>query len=159
MWIPLKIVQSVWYPITAKQHHTGQIRAVHVCAEAFCMVHSVYLMHAADFDCCPVMLLHRHVAALIDACTAQVAVWLVWKSRADKQELALPLTVFGASLALGNWWNGEPCFAAYFQVYACFQVTLKHRQKPLHAAYCNFNDECSNHNRELLQLCSWVVTR
>ncbi|KAL0018447.1 hypothetical protein WJX77_010436 [Trebouxia sp. C0004] len=34
-----------------------------------------------------------------------VAVWLVWKSRAEKQELALPLTVFGASLALGNWWN------------------------------------------------------
>ncbi|KAL3148375.1 hypothetical protein ABBQ38_013831 [Trebouxia sp. C0009 RCD-2024] len=34
-----------------------------------------------------------------------VAAWLVWKSTADKQELALPLTVFGASLALGNWWN------------------------------------------------------
>lgn len=39
-------------------------------------------------------------------CVIQVAIWLVWKSRADKQELALPLTVFGASLALGNWWNG-----------------------------------------------------
>ncbi len=37
----------------------------------------------------------------------QVAVWLVWKSRSDKQELALPLTVFGVSLALGNWWNGK----------------------------------------------------
>ncbi len=92
----------------AKQHHTGQICAVHVCAEAFCMVHSPYLLHAADLDCCTVMSLHHHVAALINACTAQVAVWLVWKSRADKQELALPLTVFGASLALGNWWNGEP---------------------------------------------------
>lgn len=39
-------------------------------------------------------------------CVLQVAAWLVWKSTADKQELALPLTVFGASLALGNWWNG-----------------------------------------------------
>ena len=76
------------------------------------MLHSAYLLHAAGFNCCTVMSLHCDVTALINACTAQVAVWLVWKSRADKEELALPLTVFGASLALGNWWNGEPCFAA-----------------------------------------------
>ena len=46
-------------------------------------------------------------------CLLQVAVWLVWKSRVDKQELALPLTIFGASLALGNYWNGViMCFVS-----------------------------------------------
>ena len=40
-------------------------------------------------------------------CAMQVALWLVWKSTSEKQELALPLTMFGASLALGNWWNGK----------------------------------------------------
>ena len=33
------------------------------------------------------------------------ALWLVWKSRADKAELILPLTVFGLHLGLGNYWN------------------------------------------------------
>lgn len=33
------------------------------------------------------------------------ALWLVWKSRADKAELILPLSVFGLHLGLGNYWN------------------------------------------------------
>jgi benzodiazapine receptor len=35
-----------------------------------------------------------------------VALWLVWKTAPDNQSLALPAAIFGAHLALGNWWNG-----------------------------------------------------
>ncbi|KAL4421390.1 hypothetical protein ABPG75_010681 [Micractinium tetrahymenae] len=34
-----------------------------------------------------------------------VALWLVWRSGADQQQLAVPLSLFGLHLFLGNWWN------------------------------------------------------
>lgn len=34
-----------------------------------------------------------------------VALWLVWRSGADRQQLAAPLALFGLHLFLGNWWN------------------------------------------------------
>ena len=38
---------------------------------------------------------------------AQAALWLVWKSaKGDRNKLAVPLSVFGLHLFLGNWWNG-----------------------------------------------------
>ena len=41
--------------------------------------------------------------------SAQAALWLVWKSaKGDRNKLALPLSVFGLHLFLGNWWNGVP---------------------------------------------------
>ena len=45
------------------------------------------------------------------------ALWLVWKSRADKAELILPLTVFGLHLGLGNYWNvvSQVCCAGALQ--------------------------------------------
>lgn len=37
----------------------------------------------------------------------QVALWLVLKTADSKKQLALPLSIFGIHLFLGNWWNGE----------------------------------------------------
>jgi hypothetical protein len=37
----------------------------------------------------------------------QVALWLVLKQANSKKQLALPLSIFGLHLFLGNWWNGE----------------------------------------------------
>ena len=46
-------------------------------------------------------------AARFPACGAQAALWLVWKSaKGDRNKLAVPLSVFGLHLFLGNWWNG-----------------------------------------------------
>jgi benzodiazapine receptor len=36
-----------------------------------------------------------------------VALWLVLKQADNKKQLALPLSIFGLHLFLGNWWNGE----------------------------------------------------
>ena len=59
----------------------------------------------------------RLLALYITYCVMQVALWLVWKSTADREKLAVPLTMFGISLALGNWWNGEaPTFCNDMQM-------------------------------------------
>lgn len=42
----------------------------------------------------------------------QVALWLVLKQADSKKQLALPLSIFGLHLFLGNWWNGEQSSAA-----------------------------------------------
>lgn len=40
------------------------------------------------------------------AVVVQVALWLVLKTADSKKQLALPLSIFGLHLFLGNWWNG-----------------------------------------------------
>ena len=43
--------------------------------------------------------------------SGQAALWLVWKSaKGDRNKLAVPLSVFGLHLFLGNWWNGAHSF-------------------------------------------------
>jgi hypothetical protein len=41
-----------------------------------------------------------------------VALWLVLKQADSKKQLALPLSIFGLHLFLGNWWNGEHTMTA-----------------------------------------------
>jgi benzodiazapine receptor len=33
------------------------------------------------------------------------ALWLVWRAAPGPKQLALPLTLFGVHMFLGNWWN------------------------------------------------------
>ena len=56
---------------------------------------------------------HIFWIAYHESMSAQAALWLVWKSaKGDRNKLALPLSVFGLHLFLGNWWNGVPLIAS-----------------------------------------------
>lgn len=48
-----------------------------------------------------------------------VALWLVWRSGADQQQLAVPLSLFGLHLFLGNWWNVSARPAGFQGAVAC----------------------------------------